>query len=162
MHITKLSFLFIGLFLIANAVFSHEEGSSFEARENGYLVDIGYNEPEAGDSLELDFSLKDESGKDALYEYIWVQIAKDETTIFSGPLGSSEFGRENLSLRIFERGVYEIEAKYSQGTKVLALAKFPVEIKGEAPKDLGISLYAAAPAFLAGAVLAYIFLRKKA
>lgn len=143
---------------------AHEEGSSFEAVEGEYLLDLGYSgELLSGEPVVFDFNLRKEIGRvEVPFESVWVRLGSEKGVALSTRLHGSDKDKTILNYKFLESGDYTLLVRFVDKEKILAEHSFIFKVKErEASKrPIPVSLLVTVlMAFLFGALVSYLFSR---
>jgi hypothetical protein len=143
--------------LLPILVFAHSDETSFETTSNGYLVDIGYSDASTNELIRFDFAIyKEDSKKEVPFKSVWVNISKDQNTIYAGPVAYGEFGKPGMSLIIPEEGKYTVSARFEGNNGTLAETSFPITVTASNENAPNSSNYKSVFLILGGICLALI------
>lgn len=128
--------LFLGLlFLLSFGVVSaHETGSSLEATEGLYKLDVGYSgELTVGTPVVFDFNiLKKETNTEEGFDSVWVRLGDERGVSLSTRLHGSATDKTILNYRFLESGEYSMLVRFSNSSGVVAEHTFVFSVeKGE-------------------------------
>lgn len=112
---------------------AHSWGTSHEAEDNGYSIDIGYSAPapEAGESVIFDFEMLKSGERYRDFTDVWVRIESEHGTVLATGIHNADFGGARLSYVFPEPGDYTVSARYQRSDDAVASTKFPISVIGE-------------------------------
>ena len=132
------------LFLVLSAFFcaallpiaasAHTAGASFETRQDGYVIDIGYEPeaPSAGDRIRFDFSAYPEDPSmrgDEIYTDVWVRIIDgEERILYAGDVHDPVFGQAGFTILITKGGEYTVSARFQRDSELVVETSFPLVV----------------------------------
>lgn len=121
--------------IFATGASAHTSGFTFEAKAEGYFIDVGYDNeaPAPGIPVRFDFSLTTdgENGypKDVPFESVWVRIEQgDSRTVFATGVTVPEFGIPTLLYAFPLSGSYTIFIRFEGEDSSLAEAEMPFTV----------------------------------
>ena len=128
--------------LIPCSAIAHSWGTSYEAEDNGYALDIGYSSPapEAGESVIFDFEILQGSERFRDFTDVWVRIEGERGTVLATGVHNADFGGARLSYVFPEPGEYTVHVRYQNNDDAIADTEFPISVVGEvgsAPSSAG-------------------------
>ena len=137
--------LFVAVFVPALAAHAHVTGASWELKQDGYVVDVGYDPTtfDAGSYTRFDFNLKKESDSSQVdFAEVWVRIIKDKDTYLATGLRHEPIGPTTLLYVFPQAGSYTLEASFrtDDGTE-LTVASFPISATSDAGTSLSIVVF---------------------
>lgn len=111
---------------------AHGDGESYEETKGNYLIDIGYEKNiMAQQPASFDFNILNAQTQEEIpFTSVWVQVIKDDKTLFATGLYKQDIGATTLLYTFPMEGTYEISARFQNDDTTLAESKFPVTITG--------------------------------
>jgi hypothetical protein len=169
MSMMKIMKLYIILLLFPIMLFAHGSGASLEKEVGNYFIDIGYEPAEivAGDSLRFDFGIFTGSDKsEVLFSDIWVNISKENKTVFATGVHRQDLGTTGLTMVFPEGGEYVLDVRFQNKGESIAQTTFSIDVL-ESENDSGTaksiysSYFGLIASFVFGIGVAYFGLRRK-
>lgn len=114
------------------SVFAHAWGTSHEAEDSGFMIDIGYSTPapDADESVIFDFEILKNEERFREFTDVWVRIEGPNGTVFATGIHNAGFGGARLSYVFPASGEYTVHARYQQDDEPLASTSFPITVLG--------------------------------
>jgi hypothetical protein len=121
--------LFLGVF---SGVYAHGTGLSYEVNNNGYAIDIGYDERiTALESSRFDFVARREgvdTSQNDEFTDVWVTFSSDSKLYFGGAIHKSQFGSTGFTYVFPEAGTYTVSSRYEKDGETVAKAEFQIDV----------------------------------
>lgn len=144
---------------------AHVTGPSYEVREDGYLIDVGYEDARVGQSVRLDFSLFNEASSttdEADYSDVWVNISEGPKVLFAGDIHRPPFGKTGMTFVPAVAGDYTVSVRFQKGVDSVVASKFSLPVAGVLSSFPTKVIWGALlPVFFLGAAIIIFLVRKK-